>query len=249
MSLRVFHPPGSWAAGQRLTLDGPESRYLIRVRRARPGATLELLDGQSACWRAQLVEVQGRHAVLELLEPCPSTTVRPLELLLVLPHPADTLEAIAVASELGATAIWLVPGDHTPQGTPSLERVARILAASQRQCGRPCPPQIHGPTALASALAETAARPGYVASVPDRLCATPVAVNPTIGARLLVGPEGGLSPAEQQMAADAGLRPLGLGPWVLRAPTAVAAGLARLQGPPEGDPDAGSRPYDARSRP
>ncbi|MEM9460549.1 MAG: RsmE family RNA methyltransferase [Myxococcota bacterium] len=230
MSVRAFHPPGPWAAGHRLTLDGEESHYLLRVRRIRPGSALELLDGQAARWHARLVEHKGRRAVVELLQPLGSVTVLPLELLLVMPEPRATLESITHACELGATAIWLVKGDHSAGAVPSPERIAKTIAAAQRQCGRPTPPAVHGPLSLTQALASTAHRPGHVAQIPDRHHATPVLVDPGLGARLLVGPEGGLSPPEQAAAAGAGLRPLSLGPWVLRAPTAVSAGLARLQG-------------------
>ena len=45
---------------------------------------------------------------------------------------------------------------------------------------------------------------------------------------LLSGPEGGLSPAEQEQAAHAGYRPVSLGPRTLRADTAPLAALAAL---------------------
>lgn len=230
MSVRAFHPPGRWAAGQRLILDTEESHYLLRVRRIRPGSALELLDGQAARWHTRLVEIRDRRAVVELLRPRASVTVMPLELVLVMPEPRATLESITHACELGATAIWLVKGDHSPGAVPSPERIAKTITAAQRQCGRPIPPTMHGPLSLTQALASTAHRPGHVAQLHDPHRANPVGVDPDLGARLLVGPEGGLSPPEQAAAADADLRPLSLGPWVLRAPTAVSAGLARLQG-------------------
>ena len=47
---------------------------------------------------------------------------------------------------------------------------------------------------------------------------------------LLVGPEGGLAPHEQERARSAGFRPLRMGPRVLRTETAAVAALALLQG-------------------
>ncbi|MCA9709397.1 MAG: RsmE family RNA methyltransferase [Myxococcales bacterium] len=242
MSLRVFHPPGDWSVGQTLALDAEESHYLLRVRRARPGAALELLDGASACWQAHLEAVEGHAAVVRLVHPHPPVAVMALELLLVMPEPRATLESLTHASELGATAVWLVRGDRSPGGAPSSDRLTRTLRAAQRQCGRPTPPRLHGPMALPDALTGSEGRPGYLASVADRRRATPVVVDPEAGARLLVGPEGGLSDQEQQQAARAGLRALALGPWVLRAPTAVSAGLARLVGASMGDSEEAPRP-------
>jgi 16S rRNA (uracil1498-N3)-methyltransferase len=45
---------------------------------------------------------------------------------------------------------------------------------------------------------------------------------------LFIGPEGGWEPAELAEAEALGVEAVGLGPRVLRADTAVAAGLARL---------------------
>lgn len=230
MSLRVFHEPGAWVARDRLRLEAEESRYLLRVRRARPGAAVEVLDGAGAAWEARVAEIDGRTAVLELVAPRPAVEVMELELLLVVPEPRATLEALTAASELGATAVHLIVGEHSPGGVPSAERVARTLRASQRQCGRPRAPTMHRASSLGAALEASAARPGFVARVPQHHEPTAISFDPARGARLLVGPEGGLAPSEADLAEDAGLRPVALGPWVLRTPTAVAAGLARLQG-------------------
>lgn len=236
---RVFAPcDGAWAAGGRVRLPPEESHYLLRVRRARVGAELELLgalegalDGaEAACWHATLVAIEDRTAVVELRARRAAVEAVPLVLLLVVPEPRATLEALTLASELAATEVVLVAGDHSPAGVPSAERIAKTLQAAQRQCGRERPPRVERGIGLAEALERTAARPGWVASVPQRHLETPVEVDPRAGARLLVGPEGGLSAAEAALAERSGLRPLALGPWVLRTPSAVAAGLARLWG-------------------
>jgi len=47
-------------------------------------------------------------------------------------------------------------------------------------------------------------------------------------ARLAIGPEGGWTPAEEQVAVDAGWQPASLGPTILRTSTAAVAGLSLL---------------------
>jgi 16S rRNA (uracil1498-N3)-methyltransferase len=229
-AFRVFASAGAWAPGLRVRLSAEESHYLVRVRRARAGTTVDLLDGEATAWHGTLVAVDDRAAMVELVAPRPAMAVVPLVLVLVVPEPRATLEALTLASELGASEVLLVRGDHSPAGVPSPDRIARTLRAAQRQCGRPAPPRVQPATSLPAALERTAPQPGWVASASRRGLATPVAVDPRAGARLLVGPEGGLSAAEDALAEQAGLRPLALGPWVLRTPSAVAAGLARLQG-------------------
>ncbi|MCH9685197.1 MAG: 16S rRNA (uracil(1498)-N(3))-methyltransferase [Deltaproteobacteria bacterium] len=229
MSPRVFHPPATWHAGQRLSLEPEESHYLTRVRRVVVGAPVEVLDGHGEHWDATLVETTGRAAVVELLSARAVVPVMPLALVLIVPEPRATLEALTHASELGATAVDLVAGDHSPGGLPSQARIHRTLRAAQRQCGRPMAPDVRGPVSLAEAIEERGPG-GFVASVQARNETTPIVVDSERGAWLLVGPEGGLSEAERDHATAAGLQPVGLAPWILRTPTAVAAGLARLWG-------------------
>lgn len=226
--MRVFHAAGPWEAGERLRLDTDESRYLLKVRRARVGTELQVLDGRSACWDASLVEVQDRTAIVQLTSQHSTGAVMPLELLLVVPEPRATLESITQACELGATQIALIRGDHSPGGVPSAERIAKTIRAAQRQCGRPAPPTISGPLTLEAALQLSTTRPGVVASLRSPHSRPSADITRESGARVLIGPEGGLSAAEEDQAAAAGLTPIRLGPWVLRTPTAVVAALARL---------------------
>ena len=46
---------------------------------------------------------------------------------------------------------------------------------------------------------------------------------------LLIGPEGGLSPVETQLAQSRGFRPVRLGPRILRTETAALAALSAIQ--------------------
>jgi 16S rRNA (uracil1498-N3)-methyltransferase len=46
---------------------------------------------------------------------------------------------------------------------------------------------------------------------------------------LLIGPEGGLSPVEMQLAQSRGFQPIRLGPRILRTETAALAALSAVQ--------------------
>ncbi|HJW50449.1 MAG TPA: RsmE family RNA methyltransferase, partial [Burkholderiaceae bacterium] len=55
------------------------------------------------------------------------------------------------------------------------------------------------------------------------------AVGAAASISLVVGPEGGLEPAEHLLATDMGYRPVSLGPRILRTETAGLAAIAALQ--------------------
>ena len=62
----------------------------------------------------------------------------------------------------------------------------------------------------------------------ESLRARAAALAPQAAVHLLSGPEGGLGPAEEAAARQAGFAPVSLGPRVLRAETAPLAALAAL---------------------
>jgi 16S rRNA (uracil1498-N3)-methyltransferase len=150
--------------------------------------------------------------------------------LLGLPETAATLDALTQASELAATQIVLVRCERSQGHAPSSARIERVLRAAMRQCGRPSPPSLLGAPpgdlwSLTDALAHRSELPGVLGDPSPGEFRPP---DSGAGLRLLVGPEGGLSPAEVEAARLAGFRGVCLGPWILRTPTAVVALLARL---------------------
>ncbi|HAE48562.1 MAG TPA: hypothetical protein DCK97_14175, partial [Tistrella mobilis] len=113
-----------------------------------------------------------------------------------------------------------------------MDRLAAIAREAAEQCERLTVPSIHAPEPLDTVL--------------DRLDDLPVVFGDETGAGrpaaavaamlgdgpagLLTGPEGGFDPAElDRLRARPHLTAIGLGPRVLRAETAVIAGLAVLQ--------------------
>ncbi len=225
MSLRVFAPRP--APGEPAVLDADESHYLRRVRRAPDGAPLELIDDHGALWRAQVRGGDARRSEVDLLDrrdvPAPS---RELVLLLGLPDPAAALELLPGVIEIGVAAIAWVRCARSQSGPPGPARLNRVVRAALRQCGRPCAPIFLGEHELSAVPQLRPDLPGFFAWEQRRGLADDLAL--TGGARLLVGPEGGLRPDEADALSTAGLRPLGLGPHTLRTSTAALVGLARL---------------------
>ncbi|NVB40092.1 16S rRNA (uracil(1498)-N(3))-methyltransferase [Pseudenhygromyxa sp. WMMC2535] len=244
MSVRAFADTGASAGasdglqpGARLRLDAEESRYLLKVRRLRPDDRFELFDGAGGLWRARVLGADGGRGQVEVevevLVPTPQLPERVL--LLGIPDTPATLESLTAASELAATEVILIRCARSQGRVPSVQRVDRVLRAAQRQCGRPRAPRILGldePWPLARALAHRADLPGWFAwereRGPEAAQNVPASASIEPGLRLLVGPEGGLDAAEVEALRASGFSPLGLGPWVLRTPTAVVAGLTRL---------------------
>jgi 16S rRNA (uracil1498-N3)-methyltransferase len=136
------------------------------------------------------------------------------------------------ATELGAASIQPLLAERSVLRLAG-ERAAKkqahwqgIAIAACEQSGRNRVPPVHPVQPLAAWLAAQP-RAGVVLSL--RPGTQPVAA---LAGRteltLLSGPEGGLSPAEEDAALARGWQPVHLGPRVLRAETAPLAALARL---------------------
>ena len=141
------------------------------------------------------------------------------------------------ATELGVASITPIEAERSvmrlkgDRATKRQERWQAIAASACEQCGRNRVPLIQAPVDLAQWLGQAllAHAPRYVLSLADGSVPLKTAlVANTREAVFLSGPEGGLSPAEEQLACAHGFMPVTLGPRVLRAETAPLAALAAL---------------------
>jgi 16S rRNA (uracil1498-N3)-methyltransferase len=138
------------------------------------------------------------------------------------------------ATELGVCAIQPL------QSTRSIvrldtERMARrqvhwqnVVLSACEQCGRNRVPVVASTVDIADWLASSPKEGTRLMLAPGAPAGLKQ-INPDGPITLLVGPEGGLSPEEQEMAQTAGFIGVRLGPRVLRTETAPLAALAALQ--------------------
>jgi 16S rRNA (uracil1498-N3)-methyltransferase len=216
-----------------LTLGPDEAHYLLRVLRLPMGATVCAFDGRGREVDAELVDgPTGPHLK-------PSGSVRdtpappPFHLFVALTKgPAMDLQ-VRMATELGVTAIHPVLADRSVATGERVDRWLRIADAAARQCGRADTPEVRPILSFVDALHAQPPLPRRIAA-PG---AGPLPA-PEGGAVVWVGPEGGWTRDELDAALAVGCAPLGLGPHVLRADTAVAAALAlsrpTMAAPPRG---------------
>lgn len=230
MTRRVF-APAPLVSGATIELSEEESHYLARVRRSRVGDDVDVLDGTREAFRSILVEVAPKRCRVELRARVIVPDVPVVELGLALHDPKAALDAVARACEGGASKLVWLRTARTQFDAPTPARLERVLQAAQRQCGRPTRLAIDGPMPLSAWLTQSNT-PGWIAweraagETADRVRP----LSEMSATRLLIGPEGGFTSEEVEMARHAGLTPCSLGPWILRTEIAVTAALAWLLG-------------------
>lgn len=222
--MRRFRAPSLPDAGGVVVLDESSSHHLLRVLGVARGEDVELFDGAGRRALAALTHTAEGRAVL--LAQAPSAPdLRPDRWLLpsLVKHEAFDL-ILRMATELGATHILPLLAARSVARGDRQERWQRILESAAAQCGRADLPRLFGAQALSDALAELPEGLSRRVYTPGGPALPP----PPGSCALLLGPEGGFTDAEVQLALESGFEAEGLGPNVLRADTAAAAALSRL---------------------
>lgn len=230
-SIRLF-VPAALAAGVTVHATAAQAHYLGTVMRRAVGDTVCLFNGRDGAWTARIAELR-RNATEFVVETriCPQESEQDPDIWLafaLLKRDATDL-VMEKATELGIAAIWPVTTARTNASRVNLDRLQAIAVEAAEQCERLSVPTLHAPRPLAGLLdAWPSARPLFVAA--ERSDAPPL--TPIDGpSGLLIGPEGGFTPAElDALRAHPLVTLVSLGPRILRAETAAIAGLARLQG-------------------
>lgn len=241
MTSNHFFVPKSGFKGERVILSGSEGHHLSRVLRARAGEDVWLFDEEGVRYLAR-IECLTRAAVeLQIRERHPPfETVTRLTLAQSILKAKAMDEVVEKAAELGVAAVIPVLsarsvakiGDRdSPRKIQRWERIARE-AAKQARTGRP--PLVAAPRPLDDFLADCRSPVKIVLSEHGgrRLreilneAGAPDGERPPSEAALVVGPEGGWTPAEEEAFSGRGFAAASLGRTILRAETAALAALA-----------------------
>lgn len=229
-SIRLF-VESSLHPGAAVTLSPGQAHYLAHVMRRGPGDQVVLFNGRDGEWTSRLARLRRDTAECEVEQALRPQMPEPDAWLLFAPLKRDATELVVEkATELGIGEIRPVVTARTNPRALNLERLDAIATEAAEQSERLSVPRIAAPVALFEALRAWPAERRLVAAI-ERQAADPVraAGGPCA---LLVGPEGGLTPAELDVLRRTPfIVPASLGPRILRAETASIAGLALLLSP------------------
>ncbi len=223
------------AAGATVDLDERAARHATQVLRLRPGDPLVLFDGGGRDYPAVLASASRGGAAARLGEPGPVEAEPPLRARLWLGvSRGERMDfALQKAVELGVAGIVPLLCERTVVKLDAARRAKRlahwqgVIVGACEQSGRRRLPSLAEPAALAQRLAAPP-RTGILLDPQARL-GLPDLPPPAGEITLLVGPEGGLAPAERAAARAAGFTGVRLGPRILRTETAPLAALAVVQ--------------------
>ncbi len=212
-----------------ITLTGPEAHHLLHVMRAAVGMELTLFDGHGSEFTANITRLSRNDVECEVFaeERIDRERSAPFTLAVALPKGDRQKVLVEKLTELGVTR--LVPlvtersiADKTAGG---LDKLRRLVIEASKQCGRNRLMEITQPIAWGEYVT-TAVSPQRVIAHPSGELNEQLSSGvETIAA---IGPEGGLSDAEVELAIKSGWQCVALGPRILRIETAAIALAAKL---------------------
>jgi 16S rRNA (uracil1498-N3)-methyltransferase len=232
----VFLVPPGGLDGPVITLDGPEGHHAAVVRRLRPGERADVSDGAGSLAECVVSAVAKAAVTLDVVtvRQVPAPTPR-LVVAQALPKGDRGELAVELMTEVGVDTVipWAAARSITrwqaERGAKALAKWRATAREAAKQSRRPWLPEVAGlasTAAVAGRAGQAALAVILEADATARLHELPLPATGEI--LLLVGPEGGIDPAERDALRQAGAVEARLGPTVLRTSTAGAAAAAVL---------------------
>ena len=223
------------AAGMSISVSGNPAHYLGQVLRLKAGDLVLLFNGRDGEWKGEITE-GGRKActIVPVEQTRPQDAAAPITLAFAPLKKTPMTFLIEKATELGVGRLQPVISQRTESARVNLERLQAGAREAAEQCERVTVPTVREPVALSAFLEnwpndqplfmgdETGGGRAFANVLSETSADTAHGI--------LIGPEGGFTPDELAMVAAMDfVRPIDLGPRILRAETAALAALTCWQ--------------------
>lgn len=231
MALHRFYACPESIHGTSLVLSPEESHHLRRVLRLREGDRVVAFDGTGREYLCQIERVTDDQVLLRILKDYQPRVESPLFLrlgqALVKGEKFDWV--VQKATELGVREILPLVTDHCEpwahrwERSDRLHRWRRIALEACKQCGRTQVPLVRDPLSVTEFVTRSS---GVTVMAVERggkplsFLEEAFRFDPPREVNILIGPEGGWSAREVELAQKAGARQVTLGPRILRTETA-----------------------------
>jgi 16S rRNA (uracil1498-N3)-methyltransferase len=228
-------PPGSLVTGT-VTLSGPEGHHAAAVRRLRAGERADVSDGAGTIAECAVLSADRDCVALSVRSvrtvPAPEPRVTVVQ---ALPKGDRGELAVELMTEVGVDAVvpWAAhrcvvrwQGDRGERSLAKWRSAAREASKQSRRAWLPEVTELASLSDVADRVSAASCAVVLEADAASPLSRLPLPERGEIV--LVVGPEGGITPAERAALAAAGAVEARLGPTVLRTSTAGAAAAAVL---------------------
>lgn len=230
---RFFIHPADICGSQGI-LKGTDVKHISLVLRLKKGDRVILSDGQGLEYEGVLEGEIPDGLLFSLSKPRPSVQESPLPIhlyqALIRTKPFDLL--IQKTTELGVASITPVLTKRSIVSLPESRKKRRglrwkkIAIEAAKQSQRALVPEIGDLLSFSEAIEKTSGTQGILPTLHSTIERRPISLPEGLGVSLFIGPEGGFTLEEVELAYERGFLPITLGPRILRSETAAVAGVA-----------------------
>lgn len=224
--------------GNTFCIRGDEFRHLSRVLRKKVGDRIAATDGDGHMFDAVIRSFDRSAAECRILETKIGVNEPKVDITLavsLLKNPARTDFLVEKSTELGVRTIIPLLCERTIPKHERHARLEKIALAAMKQCGRSYLPKIFVLTSFETLV--TDARDFELRLIPhekteqSQFIGTVAKHHPeATSALILIGPEGGFTDQEIELASENGFIPISLGPRRLRSETAAISAISWIVG-------------------
>lgn len=246
----IFIPSSAIQKKQSIRLAKEKSHYLANVMRLRRGDTITVIDGCGKAFLAEICSIENEVLFIRIINEVILNTEPPFEIALCQSLiKGDKMDfVIQKATELGVNQIAPLITERTVvKETRKLNRWRKITEEAAEQCSRTVIPIIHEPVAIqdfiirAAAIADNCKLNGFIfweeggesltQAFKKMISRSKVGGNlkSSESIYIIIGPEGGLTQREVELAEENGLIKTSLGKRLLKSETASIAAVAIIQ--------------------
>lgn len=232
--MEYYYTPKQYISSSSLTIVDDEAKHLSRVLRKHQGQEIYVTDGCGSIYKTKISSVNKlliECSITEKYQNLNEPRVK-INLYQSLVKNPDRLEfSIEKAVELGVSEIHILITENVVNRTTNkAERWQSIALSAMKQSQRCILPKVFEPVDFAEAINNSKGDLKLIADekdIPGRISIKDIkSENSSID--LFIGPEGGFSPAEAELAESNGFRVLDLGPRKYRSETAAIFAISCL---------------------
>ena len=227
---------------EEMYIEGVDARHISKVLRMQPGDKLQIVSDDGVSAMAEITAIASERVSVHCLEKLAESHEPRVRLVLAqgLAKGEKMDFIIQKAVEMGAYSVIPVAMEHSvvrldgAKAAKKVERWQKIAESAAKQSKRDIIPQVQQVQSMAEMLANCDCETKIIAyECEDRLSlkATLKAAEAAGGIKellLIIGPEGGISEGELEMARQAGAVPVSLGRRILRAETAGLVAISAI---------------------